>query len=406
MTRLTPAGSAGVAVLRVEGDAVALLSEAFTGKLPGPAEIAYGVLKGTDEDPGVLDEVLVVRVPVGSQGPQGSTAQGSVAPAYELHVHGSPFLVAEIIRRLDSVGQEAVAGGTCRPTEEEVAAVPFRERARQLVHTAPSVLGARILLDQAAGAMDRALAEVRGLPMSERAAALGEIAGRGRRCERLFRETTVALVGAVNAGKSTLFNVLVGSDAASVSSEAGTTRDALSERARLGPWPVRFLDTAGERDLSEAAAHGDARALVEQQGQRIALDLAARADVVIRLIPASDLQGALVDKPAQVPGQFCLVTQAASAFGAASSAWPEHAISALEDPAHARRSVERGFRRALGLGPESGSGQEHGEGASTAALWVAGAAVPFDAQSISLLESVARLSEVTDTVLDERLAAL
>ncbi|QDV08366.1 tRNA modification GTPase MnmE [Planctomycetes bacterium Poly30] len=377
---MTPAGSAGVAVLLVTGRAaVQRLREAFSRELPRRGEIAYGLLQGlasaaevAAEVPAeVYDEVLVVRA-----APADHAAEDE---AFEVHVHGSPFLVAEIARRLDPASGplRASSGGGSNKAD-------FRERALALVPGAPSVLGARVLLDQAGGAMDRALQDLRAKSPAERRATLAELARRGRGLERLFRETTVAIVGPVNAGKSTLFNVLVGADAASVSSEAGTTRDALSERARLGPWPVRFLDTAGERDLSLAAAAGDARALVEQEGQRIGADLSSRADLVLRLVSALDA----VELPEPRAGVVVLLTQAARSHGLDSSAWPAGAVSALEDPDHARRTVEGSFCEALGL-DRSGP------------LWTAGEAVPFDRRSIEILDSAAGLSEVTDTVLDE-----
>ncbi len=382
VTRLTPPGSGGVAVLLVEGDAaVARLRQSFSGVLPEPGKIAYGVLRdfadgrvrevpseGSSEGSSeVLDEVLVVSA--------GPSTEGT-AP-FELHVHGSPFVVAEIIERLDP-------GGSQRGASPQ----PFRRRAEALVHTAPSTLGARILMDQAAGAMDRALASVRGLALGERGAALQRIVRRGQTRLPLFEESAVALIGPVNAGKSTLFNVLVGANAASVSSEAGTTRDALLEHARIGPWPVRFLDTAGERDLVELAAGGDRRALVEQAGQRIALELAERADLVLRLMPFDGAaQPAVSGAEGARPPEVALATQAAAALGPDPLGWPAWTLSAQEAPEHARAMVLQAFEAALGL---QGLGP----------LWVPGEAVPFDRPSLGMLEDAAKLEEVDDRTLD------
>ena len=57
----------------------------------------------------------------------------------------------------------------------------------------------------------------------------------------------VAIVGAVNAGKSTLLNALVGDDRAIVSDIAGTTRDTVEETMTIGGHLFRFIDTAGLR---------------------------------------------------------------------------------------------------------------------------------------------------------------
>lgn len=61
----------------------------------------------------------------------------------------------------------------------------------------------------------------------------------------------VAIVGAVNAGKSTLLNALVGDDRAIVSDIAGTTRDTVEETMTIGGHLFRFIDTAGLRETSD-----------------------------------------------------------------------------------------------------------------------------------------------------------
>ena len=61
----------------------------------------------------------------------------------------------------------------------------------------------------------------------------------------------VAIVGAVNAGKSTLLNALVGDDRAIVSDIAGTTRDTVEETMTIDGTLFRFIDTAGLRETSD-----------------------------------------------------------------------------------------------------------------------------------------------------------
>jgi len=61
----------------------------------------------------------------------------------------------------------------------------------------------------------------------------------------------VAIVGAPNVGKSSLFNALLKSDRAIVTSKPGTTRDYLSEYIDIGGYPVILTDTAGIRDSDE-----------------------------------------------------------------------------------------------------------------------------------------------------------
>lgn len=65
--------------------------------------------------------------------------------------------------------------------------------------------------------------------------------------ERLREGALVVIAGRPNAGKSSLFNALLGSDRALVTEIAGTTRDAIEAHASFLDWPVRLVDTAGLR---------------------------------------------------------------------------------------------------------------------------------------------------------------
>ena len=97
------------------------------------------------------------------------------------------------------------------------------------------------------------------------------------RGELLRSGIAVALLGAPNAGKSSLLNCIVGRDAAIVSPEAGTTRDVMELGVDLDGWFVRFMDCAGLRG-------GEGVGLVEQEGMRRARERAVQADVVVLLL--------------------------------------------------------------------------------------------------------------------------
>ena len=89
----------------------------------------------------------------------------------------------------------------------------------------------------------------------------------------------VALLGAPNAGKSSLLNALARRDAAIVSAEAGTTRDVIEVRLDLAGLPVIVSDTAGIR---EAASD------IEREGIRRSLAAAREADLVLWLTETGD----------------------------------------------------------------------------------------------------------------------
>jgi len=88
-----------------------------------------------------------------------------------------------------------------------------------------------------------------GLPMACGAlsARVRELARSFSRGRRLFSRSEVVLVGPVNAGKSSLFNALVGEERALVDVVPGTTRDLVTADVELGGLPVRWVDTAGWR---------------------------------------------------------------------------------------------------------------------------------------------------------------
>jgi tRNA modification GTPase len=88
----------------------------------------------------------------------------------------------------------------------------------------------------------------------------------------------VALVGPVNAGKSTILNGLAGRAAAIVSDQAGTTRDIVSVRLDIHGVPTQILDTAGLRDTPGT---------IEAEGIRRSVEAAQHADLVILVVDAS-----------------------------------------------------------------------------------------------------------------------
>ncbi len=90
--------------------------------------------------------------------------------------------------------------------------------------------------------------------------------------ERITTGFDVAIVGAPNVGKSTLFNALLKRNAAITSKIAGTTRDIIEARLDLGGIPITILDTAGIRN---------AKGSLEKMGVQLALQRAKQADLRI-----------------------------------------------------------------------------------------------------------------------------
>ena len=105
-----------------------------------------------------------------------------------------------------------------------------------------------------------------------------------RRGERLRDGLQVAVVGAPNAGKSSLVNALARRDIAIVSDVAGTTRDVLEAHLDLGGYPVTLLDTAGLRPEHLNAQGHDK---IENEGMRRTLERAENADFKILVFDAT-----------------------------------------------------------------------------------------------------------------------
>ena len=101
---------------------------------------------------------------------------------------------------------------------------------------------------------------------------------RGGRIRDGFR---IALTGAPNAGKSSLFNALVGRDAAIVTPIAGTTRDVIEASLVLGGRKVLIADTAGLRDTDD---------VIEAEGVSRARAWAEGADLTLLLVPADEAE--------------------------------------------------------------------------------------------------------------------
>ena len=98
--------------------------------------------------------------------------------------------------------------------------------------------------------------------------------------ERVREGFEVALVGAPNAGKSTLLNALAQRDAALTSEVAGTTRDVIEVRMDIRGLPVTLLDTAGLRDTQDPVeALGVARARQRADAADLRILLTAPGDV-------------------------------------------------------------------------------------------------------------------------------
>ncbi|KAJ5638816.1 hypothetical protein N7528_001206 [Penicillium herquei] len=111
--------------------------------------------------------------------------------------------------------------------------------------------------------------------------------------ELLRNGIRVALLGAPNAGKSSLLNQVVGKEAAIVSTEEGTTRDIVDVGVDLGGWYCKLGDMAGIRAESKGTGGADSVVIgaVEKEGIRRARERALESDVVIVVLSVEETAG-------------------------------------------------------------------------------------------------------------------
>ena len=296
--RASGAGQAAVAVLRLSGPGTAAAIMALAGPLPAPRMASLRRLRDP-RDGEVLDQALVLWFP----GPASYTGEDSA----ELHLHGGSAVQA-------AVG-EALAALGCRPAEageftrraflhgrmdltqaEAIADLIAAETAaqrRQALRQADGALATlyagwtqrltRILAQQEAAIefeMDDLPTDVGDRARAAAATLETEIAAHlddGRRGERLREGVSVVILGAPNAGKSSLLNALAGRDAAIVSPQPGTTRDIVECRMELAGVAVLLADTAGLRSTTD---------LIEQEGMRRATQRGREADIILAAFAA------------------------------------------------------------------------------------------------------------------------
>ena len=314
----TAPGRAALAVMRLSGPECARILTELTGRAPPAARrMAMRTLRSADG--GELDRCLVVRFAA----PASFTGEEVV----ELHLHGGVAVVTGVAVALDAAGCRPAAPGefTRRAFEngrlslaeaEGVADLIDAETVQQRVQALEQLGGAlderfegwrrgliRVLAlleaaidfpdedlpgDVATGALDALVALDTDLEQ-----AVGSVRG-----EQVRDGYRVALVGAPNAGKSSLFNGLIGRDAAIVTAVPGTTRDVIEADLVFDGYLVRLADTAGLRDTDD---------LVEREGVRRAR---AWADGAALRLWVADRTLHVKHLPPPGPGDWWVLTRA------------------------------------------------------------------------------------------------
>ena len=298
----TPDG--GVAIVRLSGPAARTLATDLVGTLPAPRVLARRRLRLEHGS----EDALVAVMP----GPRSFTGEDVV----ELHVHGGRLNVGEVVVALLGRGAQAAGPGefTRRALEAGRLSLDQAEGLAALIgaRTEAALAQARRLVAGELGAQVERLRAALGALRAEVEANLdfpedvadegvarwrAEIAGlraevsgwlRGFEAGRRGREQArVVLAGPPNAGKSSLFNALLGRARSIVAPEPGTTRDYVEGEIALGSHGAVLVDTAGLRagvdDAVEVA--GIARSQAQVAGADVVVWVEA-ADAAPEISPA------------------------------------------------------------------------------------------------------------------------
>ena len=267
---------AAIGVIRISGRTAREALGRLCSKLPAPRSPSLRTLRDASGQP--LDSALVLWF----EGPTTATGEDLA----ELHCHGGRAVIAAVLAELATFEglreaepgeftRRAFSNGRIDLAEAEgladLLSAETEFQRRGAMRAAGGELSGRIeewrdrLLGFAA-AIEAVIDfadedDVASLPsdFSAKLAALsGEIRSVAERpaTERLRDGIRVVIAGPPNAGKSSLFNVLLSDDAAIVTSEAGTTRDVLERSVAIGGIPFVLVDTAGIRESGAGKIEG------------------------------------------------------------------------------------------------------------------------------------------------------
>jgi tRNA modification GTPase len=337
----TAAGRAAVAVVRVSGPRSQEVVRAMAAPLPAPRRAALRRLRNAAGE--ALDEALVLWLP----GPGSFTGEDSA----ELHLHGGRAGVEAVTAALAALGlrlaepgefsRRAFENGKLDLTQAEAIAdlvdAETQGQRRQALGQLEGGLSARYeawrlrliqalaRLEAAVDFPDEDLPDALSAEVGRRVSALADELeaaladeARGERVREGYR---IALVGAPNAGKSSLLNRLAGREAAIVTEVAGTTRDVIEVPAVVEGFKVLFADMAGLRDSVDA---------IEAEGVRRARAWAEGADLRLWVVDRSASRQWRSAAGVARPGDILLLNKADRPAGADARMAGDPATAGLE----------------------------------------------------------------------------
>ena len=272
----TPAGTGGIAVIRMSGrDAFAITDKVWKGKSIAAATTHTAHL-GLINDPDT-DEVIDQAVATIFRGPHSFTGDDTV----ELSIHGSRWIQRRVLTILQSQGARLALPGEFTRRAYTAGHLDLAEaEAVADVIAASSQAAHRLAMSQLRGEYSKHIAGLRAelvdltalleleldfseedlefasrTRLNELASSihiqLSRLADSYKAGANIKDGIPVAIIGPTNAGKSSLLNALLNDERAIVSDIHGTTRDIVEDTIEIGPYLIRFRDTAGLRTTTD-----------------------------------------------------------------------------------------------------------------------------------------------------------
>jgi tRNA modification GTPase len=295
----TPPGRSALAVIRLSGaGAFSVVGQVVRGFSPQPPRRA--TLAGFySADGQLIDRGIYTAYP----GPQSYTGEDLV----ELSCHGGLLVPSRLLAALTAAGaRPAVAGEFTRRAVLNGKLDLIQAEAVGDLIDATAPVQAESALRQLEGGLSRRLQVLRESLIQVQAllsydidfpdedegpipparikgeieavsAQIHHLLATSPSAERLREGALLVFAGRPNAGKSSLFNALLGSERALVTEVPGTTRDAIEAHTDFLGWPVRLADTAGLWDPPER---------IDRMGVEVSHRYVSAADLVLLCVEA------------------------------------------------------------------------------------------------------------------------
>jgi len=307
----TPPGVGGIAVIRIAGkEALSVADKIFSGPIFKYTTHTVHFGKILSQEGEVIDEGLAIVM----KGPRSYTGEDTV----EIHCHGGTIITQKVLDAALSSGARAALPGefTFKAFQNGKIDLTKAEAVQQVI-ASKSELAYKAAENHLEGKLYEMIASFQkeltditavleawvdfpeeGLEftsMKEMISQLQALTSQMKKLQNTFYDGqslksgfTLCLVGAPNAGKSSLMNALCGKERAIVTNIPGTTRDTLEEDINLADLNFRLIDTAGIRKTDE---------VVEKEGVLRSEKAANGTDLILYVYDLNDPKTLPIDLP-------------------------------------------------------------------------------------------------------------